>query len=126
MKRLWLGVAILGVLLAAGILACCLSESTHSKTSRLLTEAAGYGAAGEWSAAKKAFSSAKAAWQTAREATAAITDHGPMEEIDRYFVQCQTCLEFRDPAAFCMCCKSLSVMVQAIGEAQSIKWWSLL
>ncbi len=126
MKRLWLGVVILAVLLIAGILACFLTERTHSKTGALLTEAGEHAAAGDWGQAAESFYSAKALWERTRSATAAITDHSPMEEIDRLFVQVETCLDFRNSAAFCMYCRSLSVMVQAVGEAQNVKWWGLL
>ena len=126
MKRLWLGAVILAVLLLAGILSCFLTETIHSQTGVLLTDAGAYAAAGDWVSAAEAFFAARDAWQKAHAVTAAITDHEPMEEIDRFFVQGETCLEFRNTAAFCMYCRSLSTMLDTIGEAQSVQWWSFL
>ena len=126
MKRLWLGAVILAALLIAGSLSCLLTENAHSKTGAFLESAGKYATAGDWDNAADAFFAAREAWMQTRSATAAVTDHEPMEEIDRSFVQGETCLEFQNTAAFCMYCRSLSVMVETISESQSVQWWSFL
>lgn len=126
MKRLWLGVGILLVILGIGIYAAVATEDFHKTVSRDLDLAADAAEAGEWGSAKIRFSRAKEAWEQARDCNAAITDHAPMEEIDRYFSQGEVYLSEQAQKDFRSCCLALSVLVEAVAEAQGLTWWSLL
>ena len=126
MNRLWLGVGILVLLLVLGIWVTAAIGSTHDGISALLSEAAQASTAGEWEQANSRFQQAKQQWQQLRPWTAAITDHGPMEEIDRFFSQTEVYLQMEYLADFRVGCQALAVLTQAIGEAQDFTWWSLL
>lgn len=126
MKRLWLGVTILLFILGAGIFSAFATEAFQKQVSRDLILAAEAAAAGEWSTAQNRYHQALERWQQKRSRHAAITDHAPMEEIDRYFSQGSVFLSERNRKDFRSCCLALSVLVEAVAEAQGLTWWSLL
>lgn len=126
MKRLWIGVGILLVLLALGIGTTVFAVHTHTGISQTLRQAAEAALTGEWNDAKALSLQAKEVWETHRHTTAAIADHEPMEQIDDLFSQMEVYLLTRQQIPFSACCASLSVMTNAIGEAHAINWWSLL
>lgn len=126
MKRLWIGVAVLLILLVAGIWITTNTVKTHDSISQSLEQAAQAAMAGDWERAQTLSSDAKGTWQHYRRGTAAVADHEPMEEIDSLFSQMDIYLAAGERVAFSACCAGLSVLTQAIGEAQAINWWSLL
>ena len=126
MKRLWIGIIILLLLLAAGIWISATTIEIHKGISHSLEQAAAAAMREDWARAQSFSSDAKQTWQYHRRSTASVTDHEPMEQIDSLFSQMDIYLVAKDPVAFSACCASLSVLTQAIGEAQTINWWSLL
>jgi len=126
MSRLWFGCLLLLVLLGFGFFISFSTCNTHEEISALLSNAAQAAETGEWDRAEALFSQAAQRWQKLRPWTAAITDHGPMEEIDHYFAQADRYLQFRSPLHFSASCQGLSVLTEAIGDAQAVNWWSLL
>ena len=125
MKRMWLGVAILLGILGLGIFSAVTTETFQEKVSRDLRYAARAAEAGEWDTAGRRFLQARETWQQERDCNAAITDHAPMEEIDRFFAQGSVYLAEQERVDFSACCRALSVLVEAVAEAQSLNWWSL-
>lgn len=126
MKRLWIGVGILLILLALGIATTVFAVHTHTSISHTLQQAAEAALTGEWGDAKSLALVAKEVWETHRHTTAAIADHEPMEQIDDLFSQMEVYLLTGQQLPFSACCASLSVLTNAIGEAHAINWWSLL
>lgn len=126
MNRLWLGIGILLVLLALGLFCLAATEDFHTGVTRDLASAAEAAGAGEWHRAQVLFFQAKDTWERARSRNAAITDHAPMEEIDRFFAQGTVYAQQQARTEFCACCNALSVLVEAVAEAQGLSWWSLL
>lgn len=125
MKRMWLGVAILLGILGLGIFSAVTTGNFQERVSRDLHLAARAAEAGEWDTAGHRFLQARDTWQQGRSRNAAITDHAPMEEIDRFFAQGNVYLAERERVDFSACCRALSVLVEAVAEAQSLTWWSL-
>jgi len=126
MKRLWIGVGILLVLLALGIGTTVFAVRTHTGISQTLQQASEAALAGKWAEASSLSLDAKTKWESCRKETAAIADHEPMEEIDDLFSQMEVFLKTRQQIPLSACCASLSVLIEAIGEAHAINWWSLL
>lgn len=125
MSRLWIGVAILVILLSLGLSAALATDRFQADVSLALVAAGDAAAAGEWHRAETHFFQAEAIWRRHRSLNAAITDHAPMEEIDRFFLQGTVYLEERSRKDFRACCRALSCLVEAVAEAQAITWWSL-
>lgn len=126
MKRLWIGVIILILLLAGGIGTTVFAVRTQEHISQELAQASEAALRGEWEEACTLSLNAKKQWESLRHGTAAIADHEPMEEIDDLFSQMQIFLLTQQQIPFATCCASLSVLTNAIGEAHAINWWSLL
>jgi hypothetical protein len=57
---------------------------------------------------------------------AAVTDHEPMEEMDILFAQLPIYYETDSSLNFAAVCSDLSLLMQAIGENQALKWWGVL
>lgn len=126
MKRLWIGVIILVLLLGAGIGTTVFAVRTHNSISQKLAQASEAALRGKWEEACSVSLDAKKQWKAMRHGTAAIADHEPMEEIDDLFSQMDIYLLTRQQIPFASCCASLSVLTNAIGESHAINWWSLL
>lgn len=126
MKRLWIGIGILIILLGLGIGTTVFAVRTHSGISQALKQASESALRGKWEEARQFSLNAKAKWDACRDITAAIADHEPMEQIDDLFSQLDIYLLTRQQIPFSTCCASLGVLTEAIGEAHAINWWSLL
>lgn len=126
MKRLWIGVLILFLLLGAGIGITVFADHVHTGISDTLGQAADAALTGDWYTATELSSAARDRWDTYRKITAAIADHEPMEEIDSLFSQLEVYEKAKQAISFSACCEALSIFTKAIGESQSVSWWSLL
>lgn len=126
MKRFWIGVIILAILLAAGIGTTVFAVRTHTDISESLEQASEAALRGRWEEAKALSMGAKGKWEDYRKVTASIADHEPMEEIDDLFSQMEIYLLTRQQIPFSACCASLGILTDAIGEAHAVSWWSLL
>ena len=65
-------------------------------------------------------------WESHREFLASFTDHAPVEEAASLFSQLEVYQKKRYDADFAAICWELSHLSEAIGEAQGIRWWSIL
>lgn len=126
MRRLWLGIGLLVILLILGICATVMVHSFHLSLSRQLAQAGSAAQAGDWEQAHLLISQARSSWTTHRNAIAAAVNHEPMEEIEEYFANLMVYYQQRDRLGVNLCCAALSAITEALGESQSINWWSLL
>ena len=126
MKRLWIGVAVLIVLLCIGISTTVFATHTHGDISQILQQASESALRGNWQEAKTLSLAAKERWETCRRLTASIADHEPMEQIDDLFAQMELYVWTRQQIPLAACCASLSVLTEAMAEAHAVNWWSLL
>ena len=126
MKRFWIGIALLAVMLGSGIWITIAANRVHGRISDTLSFASQAALKGDWDTAQGKTLEAMAKWERCRKATAAIADHEPMEEIDSLFSQLEVLLQLREAASFSALCARVSVLVRAVGEAHDISWWNLL
>ena len=126
MKRLGIGVIILVFLLGAGIGTTVFAVRANNSISQKLAQASESALRGQWDEACTLSLDAQKKWKSLRHGTAAIADHEPMEQIDDLFSQMEIYLLTRQQIPFSTCCASLSVLVNAIGDAHALNWWSLL
>lgn len=116
MKRFWLGLGVLVVLLAFG---CGITAAMHGICRPMWQQLEQAAEQPESTGAL----SARASWEQARHFIAAFTDHEPMEEIDALFEELETYRH--DPTLYARCCARLSACVRAIAEAQAVNWWNI-
>ena len=126
MKRMWIGVALLGVLLAAGIGLHYGFDAMHRPLAAQLEAAGEAAVAGNWQEAVATVEAAREKWEHFRPLTAAVADHEPLEEIDGLFSRLQVLAEGRAVTEFAAECRQLDILADAIADTQGLTWWSLL
>ncbi len=126
MKRFWIGVGLLGILLGASIWVLVATDRIHTPISDLLEEAAEQSLEGDLSNGIRLAQQAQRQWQAHWETLAAGANHEPMDEIDSLFAQMQSYAQARQAEAFAACCARLSELVEAMGESHSLRWWNIL
>ncbi len=122
MKRFWIGLVTLAVLLVAGWAVTQRYTGIYDPLSRQLSQASSQALAGD-AAARETAGSARKTWQQQRNMAASVADHGLLEEIDALFAQLDTTRDMGDLAELCAI---LAARTEAISEAQKITWWNLL
>lgn len=126
MRRFWIGVILLAVLLAAGLWTSRAMDRIHTPIGTLLDGAAEAAQQEDWSRAELLATQARDAWAQSRHTVAALADHTPMDELDGLFAQLPIFLRQRDTAHFAVTCAELSQLARAMGEAHAPDWWNLL
>jgi len=126
MKRLWLGVAILLILLLAGIGSTVFMARFHSALTRDLEKACQAVTQGDWTAALELADRAEYRWEKGKRTAAAFADHEPLEQVDDVFAQLRLYGKLRLAADYAAACTHLAEIARALGESQSLFWWNLL
>lgn len=126
MKRSWIGLFLLLVLLAGSICVTCAMGQCHEAIARDLSSAAEEAIHGDWGQGKALLLRAREAWGSTRRFAACFADHTPMEEIDALFAQVEVYAEAREEPDFAAGCAALARKMEAMGQAHGITWWNLL
>lgn len=126
MKHLIFSIALLLMLLAAGIFSSLRVQWVQEPIATQLEQAAQAGFSENWELAGSLFEKAQTRWNTYRNALATVTDHGPMEEIDSLFDELEFYRRAKDPVLFSSLCGRLSQLAEAVGESLRFSWWNLL
>ena len=126
MKRMWIGVVLLAVLLVSSLLAAEFMERAHDPLAADLKQAADAALEGSWSKAEALTVRARKNWEKHRFFTAVFSDHGPMEEIEALFSQVETCAVERNRIHFRTGCAYLARMLEALGESHSLNFRNLM
>ena len=126
MKRGWIGVGLLTVILILGLLTSTWMGKTHNRIAAELDRAAGFAMAENWDQAAVYAQKAKNHWQQHWHFSAAFADHEPMENIDGMLAQLTALASARDRVTFAALCAQLSRQMEAMGEAHSPNWWNFL
>ena len=126
MSRTAVGVLLLILLLAGGILSSVGMDRYQEGIAARLETAAEQALAGDLSQAGSTAREAQDIWEAGRKVCAAFTDHGPMEQIDGGFARLQLYEQVRDSVAFAGVCVELSRQVRSIGDAHGAQWWNIL
>ena len=126
MKRLWIGVALLAVLLIGGIGSTIAIEHFHHSLAQRLDSTAAAALEEDWPRAQALLRQCRNRWLHCRNFVAAGVSHEPIEEIDNLYDQLDIYLRRRDSMGFALCCRTLRHRTADLGEAQSINWWNLL
>ncbi len=123
MKRFWLGITVLAVLLALGWGVAFFMERCHTPISIELMTAA---KVSQPEHASQHAQSAHRRWLHCRDFTAAFADHSVLEEIDALFAEIDIYASAGDRLSFSAACAHLSELVKAVAESHLPKWQNLL
>lgn len=126
MKRGWIGLGLLLLLLAGSIAVTCTMDAQHTPMARDLESAADLALAGDWEKAAALAKKTKAEWENRWNLNAAFADHEPMEEIDGLFAQADVYARTREEISFAAVCAELAQRLEAMGDAHGLTWWNLM
>lgn len=126
MKRLYIGILVLLLLLAAGLLTAFFTSRIYAPITSLLDEAVEKATDGDFATAVRQAEKAKNLWDACKNATATVADHTPMEEIDHLFAEMEIYARMEEIPHFAACCAQLSAMVNNMGDAHKLNLWNLL
>lgn len=126
MNRSRIGAALLLCLLVAGTVSTRWLKSTHSRIGEEVLRAAVYSLENRREEALALTRDARERWEGQWGLTAALADHGPMEQIDALFAQLEVYAGAEDWVAFAGVCAQLGSELQALGDAPSLSWRNLL
>ena len=126
MKRSWMGVGLLLILLAGSIAVTWTMDRIHCPMEQDLNRAARYAMEGDWNHADALFRRVRDSWQKWEHFRACFADHNPMEEIDGDLKLLETYCEAREEAAFAAESSRLARKIAAMGEAHAFVWWNIL
>lgn len=126
MKRLWIGVSLLAVLLFLGLGITEFMCRIHEPMAEDLKEASRLALDDEWSKAEACAKRARDLWEQNRHLTAAVADHEPMDSIDALFAELEIYAACRDSVSYSGTCAHLSELVSAMGKEHRFSWWNLL
>lgn len=126
MKRCWIGVGLLVLLLGVGIFSTWQMQRSHDPMAESLEQACAMAEAGRWDAAQNYVNQAKKKWDDNWGLSASFADHEPMEQINALFAQLEVCGKYKETVSYCLLCAQLREELEAMGEAHRFVWWNLL
>ena len=126
MKRSWIGLFLLLLLLGVGIFCTWAMGDIHEPIAEQLTQAAEEAMARNWVSALWHAEDARDRWERWGIFRAALADHGPMEEIDALFTVLEVYSASRERIAFASLCREIAEKIHAIGDAHGMDWENLL
>lgn len=126
MKRLWVGIGCLTVILAMGIFLSLAFGKLHGPLAEDLRQAGALAEAGDWESARALSSRCRTDWERYRNWVSAFADHEPVEEMEARFARLEVYAAAREQADFSALCAQLAAMAEAMGDSQRLTWWSLL
>ena len=119
MKRVWIGGALLAVLLTAGLLAGWAMDRGLCPGAEKLKLAGELAAAGRWGAAEEMLDDVEEIWEDRRWLVTALYDHEIMDEMDAALAQLEAYCDARDTLAFRALCRALAKNMEAAGKAHN-------
>lgn len=126
MGRFWFGVGILVLFLVLGFWIGDVAADVHLGIADTLETAAEQALTGDLSGGMETAMQAKASWEAHWRASATVADHAPMDEIDGLLAQLECYSRGEAPVDFAACCTRVALLVRAMSEAHSLRWWNLL
>lgn len=126
MKRIWIGIGLLAVMLVAGIWVSEYMDHTHSAIAEDLDRASRLMMQHQWEGANSLTARARKSWEDRRSITACFAEHEPLDEIDGIFAQLEIYAADRDEVACSASCVYLSQRLRALGKCHKFTLWNLL
>ena len=124
MKRLWIGIGLLTVILVVGILVPEIMDACHEPVAEDLEQAAEFALADRWGEAVNLFHRAEEKWEEKKPVTASFAEHEPMDDIDGMFAQLEVYAAAGDAVSFSGTCVCLARYLDAIGDYHDLKLWN--
>ena len=126
MKRFWIGICVLLLLLVSGWITTVAIARCYTPISRDLASASQAARDGNWALAVRASEQAEEKWQHCKDFTAAFADHSVLEEMEGQFAQVAVFRQANAQLSFAAACTNLSKLAEAIAQSHLPIWQNLL
>ena len=126
MKRMWIGVGLLAVVLICGIWASNQMEEVHREIAEDLNRAAQSALKEDWDMAGALFARAEKTWEKKHIFASIFSDHAPIENVESLFAQAEISAQAESAESFATACACLASQLEAIGESHSFNLRNLL
>lgn len=124
--RFWFGVALLCVLLVAGLLLSGILTLDQQRITGLLEQAEAFAYENNMDSAVAFAQQAYDLWKQKWAGLAAIADHTPLDAAEAAFRELLAFGKTGENEEFCASCGKLISGVAAIGQAHELAWWNIL
>ena len=125
MKRSYLGLGLLVVLLIMGFLSAGITEGCSGIVTSL-EEASLAAQREDWLLSRTLYAEAEVAWKDRWELLASVTDHEPMACINEQFAQAKAFLDAQNQEEAAASLAQLSRQVQGLILDHRFTWWNIL
>ena len=126
MKQLWIGLGLLALLLAGGLLLGDLMEEAARMPAEDLEKAADCILEENWDLASALLIRAEKTWRGRKKVAAALNHHEVLDEIDVLFGRLMVFCAYRSRTDFATACAELSRKLADLSQAHRAGWWNLL
>ena len=126
MKRFWIGITVLALLLGAGFLSSFLLERHHEPIRKALQEATEAALEGNVAQAAKLTENAERQWEHCRKWTEALVEHGILEEVECLLAEARVYIRRGDAQGLAGTCARLENLIEAIAESHHTSWQNVL
>ena len=126
MKRLWIGITVLAVLLGSGLLAGFFLERHHGPICQALEEASRLALDGDLDKAEELTKNAQGQWENCLKWTSALVEHGILEEAEYLFAEAEVFCQSGDAQKLAATCARLSKLIEAIAQSHHTSWQNVL
>ena len=126
MKQLWIGLALVVLILGSGMLLETSLEKQHHPQARDLEQAAAWARLDNWDMARSLLVRARQDWTRHRDLSAALVHHGIVDDIDVRFAELEVYAAEHSGADFCAGCAGLALQLRNVPKTHGFDWWNLL
>lgn len=120
MKRSWIGLGLLGALLAVSLWVSRQMAGFQLPLARQLEQSAVLAMAEDWESAIHSTDSVLTEWEKRQIFCAAFTDHTVLEEAEGCFSQLGIFGQARDAESYAALCRQTACLLKAISDAQQM------
>lgn len=125
-RRFYLGLGILLLFLALGLLTNYSLARIHQPVTEGFSQAAREALAGNLTEGIALARQAEHRWLRYRSVTASVADHTPMDEIEGLLAEMNVFAAAEDAEHFAACCAQLATLTQAIADAHNPAFENIL
>lgn len=123
MRRIWIGVGLLAVLLVLGMVVMHTTNRQLGTVSDTLKQAAEIR---DWDRAVTLAQKAQKDWKQKWHLMAALADHTDMDKIDGIFARLEVYQQRKAETDHAAACAQLSEAIRDLEENHRLTWWNLL
>ena len=121
-----LGVAILALLLVAGLLSAWYLNRQMESMASTAEDSSWLALSGQWENAREQIGVARQDWEKGWRFRAAFADHTYLEEIDGLFQELTVYSAAGERTEFARICVLLAERLEAIAFSARLSWWNVL